>query len=61
MYSTKIPVNPCKPVERSPLKSVRLLDQVHERIRYRHYSIRTEEAYVHWVRGFILFHQLKHP
>ena len=32
-----------------------------ERIRYRHYSIRTEEAYVYWIRGFIRFHQLKHP
>lgn len=61
MYSTKYPVKPCKPVERPPLKSVRLLDQVCERIRYRHYSIRTEEAYVYWVRGFIRFHQLRHP
>jgi len=61
MYSTKFPVKPCKPVERPPLKSVRLLDQARERIRYRRYSIRTEEAYVYWVRGFILFHQLKHP
>jgi site-specific recombinase XerD len=40
---------------------VRLLDQVRERIRYKHYSIRTEESYVYWVRGFIRFHQLKHP
>ena len=61
MYSTKYPVKPCKPAERPPLKSVRLLDQVRERIRYKHYSIRTEEAYVYWVCGFIRFHQLKHP
>ena len=40
---------------------MRLLDQVRERIRYKHYSIRSEESYVHWVRGFIRFHQLKHP
>ncbi len=59
--STKYPVKPCKPADRPPLKSVRLLDQVRERIRYKHYSIRTEEAYVYWVRGFIRFHQLKHP
>ena len=61
MNSTKYPVKPCKPAERPPLKSVRLLDQVRERIRYKHYSIRTEEAYVYWVRSFIRFHQLKHP
>jgi len=61
MYSTKYPVKPCKPAERPPLKSVRLLDQVRELIRYKHYSIRTEESYVYWVRWFIRFHQLKHP
>jgi hypothetical protein len=60
MYTTKYPIKPCKSAERPPLKSVRLLDQVRERIRYRHYSIRTEESYVYWVRGFIRFHQLKH-
>ncbi len=38
-----------------------LLDQVRERIRYKRFSIRTEEAHVHWVRWFIRFHQLKHP
>jgi site-specific recombinase XerD len=44
-----------------PLQSSRLLDQVRERIRYLHYSIRTEEAYVHWIRAFVRFHQLRHP
>lgn len=44
-----------------PLKSARLLDQVRERIRYMHYSIRTEQAYVYWVRGFVRFHGLRHP
>lgn len=43
-----------------PLKSVKVLDQLRERIRYLHYSIRTEEAYVHWVRAFIRFHSLRH-
>jgi hypothetical protein len=32
------------------LRSVRLLDQLRERIRYLHYSLSTEKAYVHWVR-----------
>jgi len=39
----------------------RLLDQLRERIRLRHYSIRTERAYVDWVRRFIFFHGKRHP
>ena len=39
----------------------RLLDARRERLRYLHCSIRTEEAYVHWVRGFVRFHSLRHP
>ncbi len=42
-------------------KSAKLLDQLRERIRYLHYSLRTEEAYVHWARLFIRFHELRHP
>ena len=44
-----------------PLQAPRLLDQVRERVRYLHYSIRTEQAYVHWVRAFVRFHGLRHP
>ena len=44
-----------------PLRSARLLDQVRERIRYLHYSKRTEDAYVHWIRAFIFFHDRRHP
>ena len=40
---------------------VRLLDQLRHHIRYLHYSIRTEHAYVHWVRAFVRFHGLRHP
>lgn len=39
----------------------RLLDQVRAAIRVRHYSRRTEDSYVHWVRRFILFHGKRHP
>ena len=39
----------------------RLLDQVCDRIRFRHYSIRTEQAYVDWIRRFIRFHGKRHP
>jgi integron integrase len=44
-----------------PLHSARLLDQLRERIRYLHYSRRTEEAYVFWCRAFIRWHGLRHP
>ena len=39
----------------------RLLDRMRAVLRTRHYSIRTEEAYVQWVKRFILFHGKKHP
>lgn len=39
----------------------KLLDRVRLAIRARHYSRRTEEAYVHWIRRFIIFHGRRHP
>ena len=39
----------------------RLLDRVRDRIRFRHYSIRTEQAYVDWIKRFIRFHGKQHP
>lgn len=39
----------------------KLLDRVRHAIRTRHYSRRTEEAYVHWIRRFIVFHRKAHP
>ena len=35
------------------MRSARLLDQVRERIRYLHYSLSTEKAYLYWVRFFV--------
>lgn len=43
-----------------PAPPRRLLDRVRDAIRVRHYSIRTEEAYVGWIRRFILFHHKRH-
>ncbi|THB72752.1 MAG: integron integrase [Gammaproteobacteria bacterium] len=40
---------------------VRLLDQVRYAIRAKHYSIRTEESYIDWIRRFVLFHEKRHP
>ena len=45
----------------SPAPSLRLLDQVRQQARYRHYSLRTEEAYVYWVRFFVRWSGLRHP
>src|SRR5438477_1025174 len=39
----------------------KLLDQVREVIRRKHYSIRTEQAYCDWIKRFILFHRKRHP
>ncbi len=39
----------------------KLLDQLRDKIRVKHYSIRTEKTYVDWSRRYILFHQKKHP
>ena len=39
----------------------RLREQVREAIRVRHYSLRTEQTYVSWIKRFILFHGKRHP
>jgi hypothetical protein len=39
----------------------KLLDQLREVIRLKHYAYRTEETYVQWVRRYILFHEKRHP
>jgi integron integrase len=42
-------------------KTRRLLDQVHARLRLKHYSLRTEQAYIGWIRRFILANDKRHP
>jgi len=42
-------------------KPRKLLDQVRDVLRLKHYALRTEEAYVDWIRRFILFHHKRHP
>jgi integron integrase len=44
-----------------PLRATRVLGQLRERLRLMHYSLRTEEVYVYWVKAFIRFHGLRHP
>jgi integron integrase len=62
--NTVITPAPMLPPTPSPAASApprRLLDAVRERVRYLHYSLRTEEAYVHWVRDYVRFHGRRHP
>jgi integron integrase len=54
-------VAPDTPLRLPALQSPRLLDQVRERSRYLHYSLRTEQAYVQWVRDFVRFAGRRHP
>jgi integron integrase len=42
-------------------KPKKLLDQVRDAIRLKHYSYSTEKTYVHWARRYILFHNKRHP
>jgi integrase len=49
------------PQNRAGGTSPRLLDVAREEIRRRHYSLRTEETYLHWMKRFILFSGKRHP
>ena len=51
-------VNETTPLTPTPPK---LLDKVRDKIRAKHYSIRTETQYVQWIKRFILFHGKRHP
>ena len=44
-----------------PVSKPRLINQVREVIRCKHYSIRTEQTYVDWIRRYIYFHGKQHP
>ena len=53
--------NNAKPSERDAGTPPKLLDQVRDRLRVKHYSIRTERAYVGWIKRYIIFHGKRHP
>jgi len=42
-------------------KPKKLLDQVRDALRLKHYSTRTKNSYVDWIRRYILFHHKRHP
>lgn len=49
------------PLEASMDKPKRLLDQVRDVMRLKHYSLRTERSYCEWIERFIRFHRMRHP
>ena len=57
METVALPLNPATP----GLKPRRLLDQVRDRIRVKHYSIRTEQTYVDWIKRYIVYFGKRHP
>ncbi|MEM9217011.1 MAG: phage integrase N-terminal SAM-like domain-containing protein [Cyanobacteria bacterium P01_F01_bin.150] len=48
-------------ISMSQSQKPRLLDQVRQSIRLRHFSLKTEKSYIYYIRDFILFHQKRHP
>jgi len=44
-----------------PLQQPKLIPRLREALRVRHYSLKTEKAYIHWVRRFIFYHNVRHP
>jgi integron integrase len=56
-YKRKVQIRSFAPAPTAP----RLLDQVRERARYLHYSLRTEKAYLYWIRMFVRWSGLRHP
>ena len=44
-----------------PDRPRKLLDQVRDAVRVKHYSIRTEQTYVAWTRRFVVYHNMRHP
>jgi hypothetical protein len=49
------------PVDFTAHPKPKLLDQLREALRSRHYSRRTEQTYCHWVKRYIFFHNVRHP
>jgi len=58
-FQRRAPAEDGSPAASSP--KPKLFDRVRDAIRTRHYSPRTEETYVHWIKRFIFFHDKRHP
>jgi integrase len=60
MYSAADPRSKCEFGGKMP-RMPKLLDQVREVLRMKHYSMRTEQAYLDWIKRYIFFHHKRHP
>jgi hypothetical protein len=64
LFLFKLLFNLIKTMQKNtPIKAEqpKLLDVVRDKIRVKHYSIRTENQYLQWVKRYILFHNKRHP
>lgn len=59
--SALLPTAAPRPQGFAPPAKPKLLDQLRQTVRAMHYSLKTEKAYVHWARRYILFHNKRHP
>ena len=55
------PIQSIPPSSHPSTGKPKLLDQMREALRSRHYSLRTEQTYCHWAKRFIFFHHVRHP
>ena len=53
--------HPNFPDKSTTINPPKLLDQVRDKLRVKHYSIRTEQTYVDWIKRYIFFHGKRHP
>ena len=56
-----VPSRGMRALPQAPASKPKLLDQVRGALRSRHYSKRTEQTYVHWIKRLIFFHKVRHP
>lgn len=59
--NSSISIAPTIASDHSSPETPRLLDRVRGLICARHYSLRTEQTYLHWIKRFIVFHGKRHP
>jgi integrase len=52
---------PGAPLPNAAPQAPKLIDQIRSRLRLKHYSLRTEQAYVQWAKRYIIFHGKRHP
>jgi len=60
-FASSGPLSPHATQTAPPQGSPKLLDQLRQALRSRHYSRRTEQTYCQWVKRFICFHGVRHP